>query len=187
MIYLAPTICVLCGAGLDWMIGQLREARTQTRALTAASLALVVIIVVGAIRDLAEPYKLPQYAAARAALRDVATYISATDRVAVANAEHDRLRPPDGPEFHPTLRYYLTLYTGVWPHFCQAAAPPPMTRWMLTFYGAEFGPQPPRLAELLAPAGLRAVLHRDYPLSPRVDWRLGVYRCEPAVSTNRAP
>lgn len=187
-IYLAPAICALVGMGAyAILVAAVRRGVRSRLALHGACGALALIAPGGIAVDVLRPYKEPQYAAARAALRDVATYVARPAAVCIANAMHDRDDPPDGPEFHPTLLYYLVLYTNQWPHFCNAQPPPADVRWMLTFYGATFGPQPARLAELLAPRGMRPVLHRDYRLSSEFDWRLGVYRCEPLAASSDGP
>ena len=57
MIFLAPTICLLCGLGLAAMIGRLRPARARRRAFLASVLGLAVSGIVLLGLKLAYPYK----------------------------------------------------------------------------------------------------------------------------------
>ncbi len=185
-IYLAPSICLLAGAGAARALALVPRAGLRERA-TAVCLALLMLLPVGGAGvDIAQPYKLPEYAAARDAMRTIAGELPPGAVVAIVNTRHDRpradgTRPPDGPEFPPTLRYYLELFTPVRPHWCGEAPPPRATGYLLTFHGSDqhgdWGPQRARVEEVAARIGRRVAAVREYSLSGRGDIRVGVYEC----------
>lgn len=185
-IYLAPTICLLAGAGTYRTLTLLPRARTRDRATAVCMVLLMLLPVVGAVVDIAQPYKLPEYAAAREAMRTIAGELPAGAVVAIVNARHDRprpdgTRPPDAPEFPPTLRYYLELFTPLRPYWCGDGPPPRETGYLLTFHGSDqhgpWGPQRARVEEIAASLGRRVAAVREYSLSGRGDIRVGVYEC----------
>jgi hypothetical protein len=186
-IHLAPSICLLAGPGAAGLIERLpRGARRPV--LRGALTLLVVLPVLGMIRDVARPYKTPEDAAIRRVMRRVVATLPPGSVPGVLNPAEGTHGPPDGPAFHQSLRYYLELYSGRAPRWRTAGGLDATVTRVLAYHGPTHGPTRERVAAVLAEAGLVVTAARAYPLSDRSGMRLVVYTCRPAarVSARRA-
>ncbi|MBU0638355.1 MAG: glycosyltransferase family 39 protein [Planctomycetes bacterium] len=177
-IHFAPAICTLSGAGLDLLIDQVLPRRVREPVAGGVGLFLIALPLLGGVRDVLHPYKSPEDAVVRRVMADVCRRRIGPDAtVAIHNPRAGTHGPPDGPKFDQSLRYYLEYYTGVEPIWRQEAPLPRTVDVILVYRGAEFGPEPARVAEIAHGAGLRIVTKMDHPLSTRWPSALTVYRC----------
>ncbi len=191
-IHFAPAICLLAGAGAGALVDRVSAPRRRAAVGGAIVVLLMVLPVVGAVRDVLQPYKSPEDAAMRRVMREVADVIMAAQsrghatlvrpgvNVAIYNAPEGTHGSPDGPVFHQSLRYYLELYSGIRPDWRTEGNLGPGVNLLLVYRGSEFGPSPARVAEVAAQAGLRITSETAYSLSSRSPASLIVCECAPA-------
>ena len=99
--HLAPSICLLAGAGVVTLLGALaRSAADRRRGILAVSAGLALLGVVGLLRDLRKPYKTESDQRARAFVRRVLRQAGPADPVVVLAAP---LR------LYPSFEWYLRL------------------------------------------------------------------------------
>lgn len=127
--HLAPSVCLLAGAGLVTLLDRLtRSAPVRRRCLLAVSAGLALFGCVGLLRDLHRPYKTESDQRARAFVRRVLADASATDPVIVLAAP---------PRLYPTFEWYLRLEGNDvrWVAFLEDADIDPATQriWCLRF------------------------------------------------------
>jgi hypothetical protein len=178
-IHLAPGICVFAGLGAAALLDRISDPRFRATILGLALVGLACIPVVGGVRDVMWPYKAPEEAAGRTAMRDLASRLGPRPAIVIYNPPEGTHGPPDGPAFHQSLRYYLELCTGVQPRWRTEGGLDTGAGWLLVFRGPEYGPDPQRVQAAAAQAGLALTPVHEYFFSQRTPASLSVYRCRP--------
>ncbi len=139
MLYMAPAFCLLAGIGL-WELLRRLPPRGPLIGVASAAGALLTFAIVGAARDVREPYKTEAVYRSREAVRTLARETGPADRWAVFNADRDVPYAPNlrdwggvGGQFvFDVLRY--APVPVVWaPPPDEVAAPPGGRLWVLLY------------------------------------------------------
>ncbi|MFQ5804912.1 MAG: hypothetical protein ACE5I3_00515, partial [Phycisphaerae bacterium] len=154
-----------------------RPGRARAPPRGGIGVVLVGLAIFGMMRDALGPYKAPEDAQMRAAMCEAARAFRPDEVVAIVNPQQGNHGPPDGPEFHPVLRYYFELYSPVQPTWRQGGPLPADADWIVSYKNRWFGPERARVEHLARVAGLRVVFEQSYALSERWPSKLTVYRC----------
>jgi len=113
-LHLAPAVCLLAGAGISYLLRRLLPPRLVPEGIRIAAVAMAAFAMVGAVIDVATPYKRHDHAHAKQAARDLAARVAASDRVLLGLAkevgEADRPLPRIRGTDAATIRYYLHTF-----------------------------------------------------------------------------
>ena len=139
MLYMAPAFCLLAGIGL-WELLRRLPLRAPAFGVASAGGVLLVLALVGAARDIREPYKSEAVYRSREAVRKLARETGPADRWVVFNADRDVPYAPNlrdwggvGGQFVFDLLRYAPVPVIWAPPPDEVTAPPGGRVWVLLY------------------------------------------------------
>lgn len=170
--FLAPSICLLVGAGGAAALQAIRAIRWREGLAGLLGLALVGLMLGGMTADVLTPYKRVEDARMRAAMRALVARLAPRERVTALNSPFALPANPSCPRFDPVMYYYFERYSGrrlLW----REGDHVPESEWLLAYYQPGLGADgAPALARVLT--SQRFELHATVALG--TGKRLEIYR-----------
>jgi 4-amino-4-deoxy-L-arabinose transferase-like glycosyltransferase len=201
MLFMAPSFCLLAGAGLMAIFRRLRFGRTRAKAVRIVVVLLLIVAMVGLALDVLWPYKRRSNLVAKQTVQAIVANFSPGDRVLVGNGRENGqyLRRINGPD-RSVFRFYLSTLSPVrlaWAVPPEQIKPVPADTWLVYFEkpkGADIADEEVRdeqfqayLRQVIDRLGPPCVqeyeLLRPYPDRPAA--RVKLYRFAPAGAASQ--